>query len=201
MYPPPERKPPVALPSVPGDYLATVIADLAAVRDLPLWDLDCDYELHHGRLVAPRMPEFPRGGQATAHAKWSVPHAREVLRPRLALALESDDDLAWEVLDTQDVADLTKLRAAATRDIAGVSGEQLTEALVYTDESTTRATVREGRKMLRELGAWPWCAFDEKGRPPHSWWKDGDRVAHALLGWWVSPDLLSWAGDALADLD
>lgn len=196
-----ERMRPVALPSVPGDPLGDTIFSYAH-EGRGGWDLGLDLRLWDGELVVPRIPEFPRGNAATAHAVWSVEHAGEVLRPRLALALESRDHLAWKGLDDRDHAELKKLRAATARDIVGLNGEQLAAAFTYTDESTVRAKVREGRRLLRGLGAWPWCAFhDGAGRPPREWRTLGDPCASALLAWWVSPDLLSWAGDALAYLD
>ncbi len=202
-FAPPERSRSIALPWLPSSELADVIWEYSD-QGRAAWDLGTDNGLidaYAGPLVVPRVPEFPRGGHATAHAVWSVPHAGDVLRPRVALAVESQDPLAWQAMDERDHAELLKLRAAAARDIAGLNGEQLAAALTYTDESTVRTKVRGGRRLLRALGAWPWCAFRQGARiTPPSWWSTGDPCAHALLGWWVAPDLLGWAGVALADL-
>lgn len=112
--------------------------------------------------------------------------ARSVLRHRLALALESDHQLAFERLQEHDRAELARLRAAALRDVLGLRYEEIADACGYADVRTARRAVPSGRKLWCGLGAWPWWQFRaDEGRPPAAWRSTGGgpRLDAAFMTW------------------
>ncbi len=177
-------------PLLPGGELADVIEALAQCR--PAWHLDTDSRLRTlyggADLCVPRVPAYPcKDSEDGPQGRWAVEHASVIpgVRGRVAIWLETRDRMAWGALNQDDHGQLLRLRAAAARDIVGLGEEQLGEAFVYSDASQVRAKVRDGRKLLRALGAWPWCAFkDETGRPPRGWWESGHPFADAIFQWW-----------------
>lgn len=79
--------------------------------------------------------------------------------------------------------------AALMRDIGGASYDRIAEQLGsrkpgFTEDSATRARVREGRRLWRMLPAWPWSWFD-RGMPPRDWATAGPdpQLAAALTTW------------------
>jgi hypothetical protein len=82
------------------------------------------------------------------------------------------------------------MESAFFRDIRGCSTAQIADMLDLTDDSTraseggsrsARRYVAQGRAILAQLGAWPWC-LAENGRLEKRWWTI-ERYAGAILVW------------------
>jgi hypothetical protein len=87
-----------------------------------------------------------------------------VLRPRLAIAIETDHPQAHAELTAHDVTAGRRLWAAALRDLAGWTERQVaTECLL--PERKVREAVRSARLEWHLAGAWPWSSLHPEGRP------------------------------------
>jgi hypothetical protein len=142
---------------------------VAAVRDNP--------------IVVPRMQIHlvPQ----TGGYKWiSAPvyPADGVLKPRLELYLEAasdpgSDHVAARLRDTLQPHDITqwqKLAVAALHDIHNLD-QAAVSAHIRLAERKTHDAVREGRTLLRQLSAWPWCCFTDAQLRASGWSRNWHR--------------------------
>jgi hypothetical protein len=108
-----------------------------------------------------------------------------VLRRRLALALETDHPEAFDQLQAHDRREWLRLYAAALRDIVALDYGSVGEACGYEDIRTARRAVSAGRKLWRQLAAWPWRYFGPNGLPPAGWREHGGgpQVNAAFATW------------------
>lgn len=138
----------LAPPRVPGYELADLIHSLHVHDRRPAWRVGAIPD-HLPSLVVPRL----RGWKTS-----------RVFRPRLALALESQHEIAFEQLQSHDVVEWRRLHLAGLRDIVGFTYDELTDAATSDDRSVRRA-VSAGRTAWARANAWPWACF-ENGKPP-----------------------------------
>lgn len=146
-------------PRVPSSDLAALIAGLSFER--PTWRIGARPDVLGG-VAVPRLWGVPSGGTT-----------RGVLRHRLALALDSQHDVAFDLLQRHDQAEWLRLFAAALLDIAALDRETIADACGYADDRTTRRAVAAGRRLWAQLPAWPWRHFAPTGRPPREWREQG----------------------------
>lgn len=108
-----------------------------------------------------------------------LPPLESVVSERLALALEAPRPLAFERLGAHDWAAGRRLYAAALRDLAGLSEDEIAkacgfkEAETFGDPRNARDAVSRGRRTWHQMGAWPWSHLHPNGRPPANWRRDG----------------------------
>ncbi len=130
-----------------GEPLARFF-DKASDRGRPVWHAMPE-------MVVPRIyggdPQLP-----TSKMPHRVLAFLETGNPRVLIDIAPGEDRV-----------LCQLAAAVARDLLVSSPEEITNRLSYENREEAGKLAREGRRLWRRLGAWPWCAIDTRSS---SWW-------------------------------
>lgn len=195
-----ENDPRLLPPALPGEELASQIADLVD-RGRPAWNLGSRPD-GPGRLVVPRLGLISDLAPDGTHGRYLVPRQqpRAVLRHRVALALETHHPVAVEQMQEQDRLEWRRLGAAALKDILAFAESTIAEHCGYEYEQSARDAVSRGRKLFVGLYAWPWWYFGPNGRPPPEWREHGGglRLTAGFATWATGTLLHSGSFDGAA---
>jgi len=182
----------------PSHELAKLVMRLRGQR--PVWRI--------GNLAAPGIEWLAAPGPDGPIAVRPLEVDRDrrpYFRAGTLLALETDEPLAFELLQPAERKQLRSMYAAIMRDVQGSSLDEIVDALGaefvdehgvahpefgkrpgFADQSAARRQVRAGRELWRRLPAWPWSWFPD-GKPPRDWRTAGpDAILAAALESWVT---------------
>lgn len=171
---------------MPGPELVAAIDSIASWDARPAWQVGARPDALGG-LWAPRLERIA-AVTPDGEPVWCGVRRSQVLRYRLALALDTQHELAYNELRDHDLAEWKRLWAAALRDLLGLDHERIADECGYSsdDERTARRAVSEGRRLWAQLAAWPWYFWcNDDGRPPRAWRSvgGGPRLDAAFETW------------------
>lgn len=183
------------LPPGVGDELVRLV-QWGAEHGAPAWWLDAG--LDGAPLVVPRPRRELLHEQTRTWAEdvsWRQARGGHRVGDRLMLVLATAAPtaapahlLAWQRLTPNDLSAFRKLIAAAEVDLRGTPRAQIAEHFGWDEYSgAVGKKVRDGRRLLANLGAWPW-AYLPSPHAPTEGWPEHEHLARALRGWLCDAD-------------